>query len=69
MAGMMSGAKGMGAAKMRGKFPFKKKKKGAAKAEKAEKTELKGDEEVPSASEQEVPTPGKIRKRMVSETY
>jgi hypothetical protein len=72
MAGKMSGAKGMGAARMKGRFPLKKKK--AAKPDKAEKETAAEDKVEPAGAEAkeadgEGKMPSKFKKRMFSETY
>ncbi len=73
MGGMMNGSKGFGAAKAKGHFILKKKKKGAAKkAAVGEKVEdLKtGDSPAEEGTEPpDMPPAGKIKKRMASETY
>jgi len=61
MAGKMCGAKGMRAAKMKGRFGSKDKKKASTK----------GERETPSEKAEEIPEAEKlaIKKRMLSETY
>lgn len=77
MAGKMSGMKGMGAAKMKGRFTSKKKKKAVKTMAKADDegvadTAIEPKGEAAAQADGDLPTLSKkpfIKKRMTSETY
>lgn len=69
MAGNMTGMKGMGASKMKGRFPFKKKKKGVPQPAPKKGAEEAVEPRDLAAAESPVDEGAEVKKRKVSATY
>lgn len=69
MAGNMTGAKGMRGARMKGKFPFKNKKKGVPQPAPKKGAEEAVEPSAISAAESPVDEGAEVKKRKVSATY